>query len=189
VLGWAIIEIFSMSDDNNKELLEAVLYIQTDLDKKDKVKLKEKLEDLKKETIAENKQLAEECTKKTRVLEELKNKLKDGEAKLAESVGGKANTKGEVTLSKSKGEQYTSFLSSNFYEFGKIRNMLEGKERQRINKLFAERAGSTGGDSLTHQKSMMATSEYIKPQKPTISLTYVKVKWIDRAKQVFQGLS
>ena len=30
-----------MSDDNNKELLEAVLYIQTDLDKKDKVKLKE----------------------------------------------------------------------------------------------------------------------------------------------------
>ena len=112
-----------------------------------------------KETNSDKKQLKEECIRKQKAKDELNRKIAEVEVKLAESIGGMENHKGELVLTKKKGDQYWSFISSNFYEFCKIRNMLEAKEKDRIIKLFPERAEEVRGDMPLSKKSLNSNSE------------------------------
>ena len=165
-----------MTEEERKELENVYQYIRAERELNESKQQRERDDERRKEVNAERKQLDEECTKKDKVRQELRRKIEDGDSKIVESGGKKETHKGEIILSKNKADVYVSLISSNFYEFGKIRGMIEGKERERINKLFPEKAEIGALDSGLAKKFSSSNTEYVKPLKPVVSVTYIKVK-------------
>lgn len=185
-----------MAQEDQKEIAEAITNIKTDAEKIESLLKKDKYDEAKKALLSDSSQLTEEVQKKNKVLEELSKKIIEGERKFADALGGGGLIKGKT-------DQYSSYISSNFYEFGKIRNMLESKERLRINHISDATAApkdvkldrkqlstvrrtdetmrnKTGQSPLKKIEELKKTAaeaaqhDYSKPTKATVSITYIK---------------
>lgn len=165
-------------DDAKKEQIEVsnMLKLQDEIDSS-----KQKDQGLKQENdkvMLETYSASDALQKKTRIREEIEKNVTITKREIEIEKGSSDKGSGQNTkLVGDKYNQYASLIESNLYEFGKIRSLIEKKEKERIEAL-TDNYSSAGGafqGGRSGQVQVSSAIDYGKPQKPVISVVYVKV--------------
>lgn len=159
--------------DDTKELIKLRRLI-----KKEKTDIEVSKDDSKKYQI-EIFNFGHDCDKKREEISQLKmqqekleREIKEAESKVISKTGERKSAKDRIY------QEYSSQILSNFYEFGKFKQLFEIKERERVEVI----EDSTGLQParFSSKASMSAdqlkdSSGYSKPGKAVISVTYLYV--------------
>lgn len=167
-----------MTDEETKEKAEALSVKLAEDELNKKVALRDTLQSQKKDAVSQMKQFQDEVKKMERLKEELMRQNAQAEEDYREKKGGKENKHQEReinSLTIEKERQYEGFLNSNFYEFGKIRSMFESKEKERVERINKEQYDISFVQEDKKAGKQSTDSDYAKPIKPVVSVTYLKV--------------
>lgn len=165
-------------EDNKKEIAEALALIklQEEIAKANQTEEGQKQEN--DEVMLATYNANENLNKKSRIRDELEKKVSIARRDLeSEKPGGSGGSEGGMKIKGDKYTQYVSFIESNLYEFGKIRNLIEKKEYERVVALADHQGGdkSAGNRGGSDKNQASLTIDYAKPQKSAVSVVYVRV--------------
>jgi hypothetical protein len=125
-----------MAEENQKEMSEAGNFIKQEKEVEGLLQAINDKKEASKLMRLEIENLKEEFNRKEKLAKDMEAKKQAIKQEIEKSTEGKPDKRQDTAkLTDEKRNQYTTQIETNFFEFGKIKAMLEIKEKERVNEL------------------------------------------------------